>query len=428
MKKNIFFIFFLCYTFTSFGQKEAPILTEIVTDNARIFTDNEEVFLRKKLTDFEAKTTTQIVILTITSLEGETIEGYALEVFDKNNLGQKNVDNGILILFSRHDKEVRIEVGYGLESTITDALASRIIREIMIPNFKKEQYFEGINEGTNKIIELINNPELIEEFIANTDKKEGGVTLFGRIFGVVFLTPIFFLLFIFGYNKIIVRNNKSKKISIKKMYKKNRERFLIILFSGLLLVAFFPLFFYQFFGVLLAVCFFSVFLGAGIFLLSIAYKALVEAFQGLFTGKLGLFIFPFQVLPILPFSLGGIVFTIAPLFFAFAFLADKYFDIDNLFSDFEPIYILYLAIGFLLIFLISAIIFTICKMVNKKQSFGFSLFKKDMKFTTISSGGSRSGSRSSYSSSSSYSRSSSSSRSFSGGGGSSGGGGASGSW
>jgi len=182
LKKLFFFTFFLVYTLSVFAQLETPILNKIVTDNASIFTDAEENSLTQKLTDFETKTTTQIVVLTINSLQGETIEGYALDVFNKNKLGQKNVDNGILILFSNFDRDVRIEVGYGLEAIITDALASRIIRQIMIPRFKEQQYFEGINEATSKIIELINNPELIEEFLA---KKENNVSILGRLFGSI---------------------------------------------------------------------------------------------------------------------------------------------------------------------------------------------------------------------------------------------------
>jgi len=256
LKKIFFFSCLLLYTFYGFAQKEVPLLTKIVTDNAAIFTDTEVAVLTDKLTTFETETTTQIVVLTITSLRRETIEGYALDVFNKNKLGQKNVDNGILILFSKLDKKVRIEVGYGLESTITDALASRIIRHIMIPNFKEKQYFKGINEASNKIIELINNPELIEGFLSHTEEREeseSGVTVAGRILGALFMTPLFFLFFIFGYNMLVARKDKKKKIGIKNIYKTNREKLLIILFSGFFIVAYFITFFSGLFGALFIV-------------------------------------------------------------------------------------------------------------------------------------------------------------------------------
>nr|WP_297787134.1 TPM domain-containing protein [uncultured Allomuricauda sp.] len=146
------------------AQQEYPKLTEIVTDNAQIFNESQLTSLRGKLYQFESETTNQLVILTINELGNETIEQYALEVFNQNKLGQEGKDNGILILFSKLDREVRIEVGYGLEPYITDAVASRIIRNMMIPKFKEEDYFGGLNTATDQIIEFLNNPEALEEF------------------------------------------------------------------------------------------------------------------------------------------------------------------------------------------------------------------------------------------------------------------------
>ena len=162
----LFFVFSLCT-----AQQKHPKLTEIVTDNAKIFTPLQFEGLRSKLYQFEAETTNQLVILTIDELDGETIEQYALEVFNQNRLGQEGKDNGILILFSKLDKEVRIEVGYGLEPYITDAVASRIIRNTMIPRFKEEDYFGGLDEATDQIIEFLNNPEALDEFKAEIEAE-----------------------------------------------------------------------------------------------------------------------------------------------------------------------------------------------------------------------------------------------------------------
>lgn len=147
-----------------FAQKPYPQLSEIVTDHAKIFTPEQLDGLRTKLAHFETETTNQLVILTIDDLGNETIEQYANGVFNQNKLGQEGKDNGILILFSKNDREVRIEVGYGLESYITDAVASRIIRNTMIPKFKEEDYFGGLDIATNQIIEFLNNPEALDEF------------------------------------------------------------------------------------------------------------------------------------------------------------------------------------------------------------------------------------------------------------------------
>ena len=155
----LFLVFALCA-----AQEEYPKLTEIVTDNAQIFTQPQLEGLRAKLTQFETETTNQLVILTINELGSETIEQYAHGAFNQNKLGQDEKDNGILILFSKLDREVRIEVGYGLEPYITDAVASRIIRNTMIPKFKEEDYFGGLDLATDQIITFLNDPEALEEF------------------------------------------------------------------------------------------------------------------------------------------------------------------------------------------------------------------------------------------------------------------------
>ena len=162
----LFLVFSLCV-----AQEEYPKLTEIVTDNANIFTEPQLETLRTKLYQFESETTNQLVILTIEELGNETIEQYALEVFNQNKLGQEGKDNGILILFSELDREVRIEVGYGLEPYITDGVASRIIRNTMIPRFKEEDYFGGLDSASDQIMEFLNNPEALEGFKAEIEAE-----------------------------------------------------------------------------------------------------------------------------------------------------------------------------------------------------------------------------------------------------------------
>ena len=163
LKTNWFGFLFLIFSMCT-AQQEYSRLTEIVTDDAQIFTQVQLDGLRDKLYRFESETSNQLVVLTIDDLGGETIEQYALDVFNENRLGQDGRDNGILILFSKLDREVRIEVGYGLEPYITDAVASRIIRNTMVPRFKEDQYFEGLDAATDQIIEFLKNPEALEEF------------------------------------------------------------------------------------------------------------------------------------------------------------------------------------------------------------------------------------------------------------------------
>ena len=172
MNKTLLVVFLIASCTLSFGQQNYLQLNEIVTDDAQIFSVQEQEVLKEKLTRFETETTNQLVILTIEALGDETIEEYANGTFNQNGLGQKDKDNGILILFAKADREVRIEVGYGLEPYITDAVASGVIRNTMIPEFKEENYFGGLNSATDQLILFLNNPEALEEFKSELEAED----------------------------------------------------------------------------------------------------------------------------------------------------------------------------------------------------------------------------------------------------------------
>lgn len=319
--------------------------------------------LRQKLTDFETETTHQIVVLTINSIGNESIESYALNVFNENQIGQKETDNGILILFAKDDRKVRIEVGYGLEPIITDAISSRIIRNSMIPNFKDGVYFKGLDEGTDEIINIISDPKYAEEFAQDTETSTD-MPLWGKI--LVFL------------------------------------------------------FFFGFLGIFIAV---------GTALFWSAYKDLINAYRGLFSGRISVLSFPFMLLGTLFALVFGLVFILVPLiglFFIFSQLVLGA-SLDDTFSSLDVsqntiIWSLMTIVAFA--FVILPIILGILKITNfDKKPIGFSFLKSDKNFIKRNMALHSSGS----SSSRTYSSSGSSS-SFSGGGGSSGGGGASGGW
>jgi len=139
---------------------EVPYLTGRVNDNAEILSENTRVLLSEKLKEHEDRTSNQVVVLTITSLEGESIEEYSNIVFDAWELGQKDKDNGILIVVVPNERRMRIEVGYGLEGTLPDVIASRIIREIMTPRFKEGDFDGGLTEGALAVLNVLEGQEL----------------------------------------------------------------------------------------------------------------------------------------------------------------------------------------------------------------------------------------------------------------------------
>ncbi len=185
LKKTVFL--FLLVSFYSNAQQQFYELRDYVTDSADVFTPDQVLDLNQRLLDFEEKTTNQFVVVTIEELGFDTIESYANGLFNQNGIGQKGKDNGLLILFSESDREVRIEVGYGLEPYITDAVASRIIRNTMIPNFKEGDYFKGVNEASNQLMQFLNDPDALAEFKQEIEDGENKGQFISNVFMGIFL-------------------------------------------------------------------------------------------------------------------------------------------------------------------------------------------------------------------------------------------------
>jgi uncharacterized protein len=147
-------LLFLYFTFTIIGftQPNVPNLTKWATDYTNTLTEQQLTYLNSMLKAYEDTTSNQLVVLLISSLEGYPIEYYAHETATQNKIGTAKNDNGLLLLIVLNDKKLRIEVGYGLEGAIPDALASSIIRNKIAPHFKKGDYYQGIVEGIEAII------------------------------------------------------------------------------------------------------------------------------------------------------------------------------------------------------------------------------------------------------------------------------------
>jgi len=138
---------------------DIPYLTGRVNDNAQILSEATRNSLIEKLKEHEIRTTNQVVILTVPSLEDESIEDYAYKVFNEWKLGKKDKNNGILIVVVPNERRMRIEVGYGLEGTLPDILAGRIIQNIMAPCFREGDFDTGITDGVNAVITILEGAE-----------------------------------------------------------------------------------------------------------------------------------------------------------------------------------------------------------------------------------------------------------------------------
>ena len=141
---------------------------EQINDEAHIFSQNERDELLNLVQNFEQNSTTQIAIVTLNSLGNRSIEELSLEIARGYKLGQKESDNGVLLLVAPNEKKVRIEVGYGLEGTLTDSISSQIINSVMIPQFKNGKMSEGVKDGVLAIIKVASG----EEFSSKTSLSD----------------------------------------------------------------------------------------------------------------------------------------------------------------------------------------------------------------------------------------------------------------
>jgi len=131
---------------------DVPYLTGRVVDDAEILSPPARDRIAGLLKAHDEKTSNQIAVLTLPTLDGESVEGYATRVFEAWKLGQKGKDNGVLVVVVPKDRKMRIEVGYGLEGTLPDVAAARIIRNVMTPAFKAGDYDQGVGDGVAAIV------------------------------------------------------------------------------------------------------------------------------------------------------------------------------------------------------------------------------------------------------------------------------------
>lgn len=200
---TLFVLLILCFSNSVYSQDDGssrslsdkPItINKYVVDETGTLTQTELNSLLKKLEDFDKQTSTQIVVYMIASLNGETIEDVSYKIAEKNKIGKKGKDNGVLVLIAKNDRKMRIEVGYGLEGVLTDAYTTQIRTKEMNPSFQAGKFYEGINKGVDAIISVSKG-----EYKADNKKKNNdgsGLMCLGfPIFIIIIFGFIFFSIF-----------------------------------------------------------------------------------------------------------------------------------------------------------------------------------------------------------------------------------------
>ena len=142
------------------AEVSVPVLSGRVIDQTKTLTPEQLRTLDQKLRDIEARKGSQVAVLMVSTTQPEVIEQYAIRVADNWKLGRKKVDDGVILLVAKNDRAVRIEVGYGLEGALTDALTKRIIDGAIIPRFKQQDFYGGILAGVDQIGRVIDGEAL----------------------------------------------------------------------------------------------------------------------------------------------------------------------------------------------------------------------------------------------------------------------------
>ena len=132
-----------------------PEITGRVVDEAGLLDAADRASLTESLAGLETKTTDQLVVVTLKSLQGRSIEDYGYQLGRRWQIGQKDKNNGVLLIVASVERKVRIEVGYGLEGTLTDALTKVIIENSILPSFKTGDFPGGIKRGVNDIVQVL---------------------------------------------------------------------------------------------------------------------------------------------------------------------------------------------------------------------------------------------------------------------------------
>ncbi|MCP4055437.1 MAG: TPM domain-containing protein, partial [Mesoflavibacter sp.] len=157
IKNSVFILALLSFSFgfAQFEIPEKPDFQTSVYDYVNLLSASEKSTLENKLVKYSDSTSTQIVVAVIASTKGEYINYLATEWAHEWGIGQAKEDNGIFILLARDDRKIMIATGYGVEHLLTDAMSRRIIERDIIPYFKRNDYYGGLNRGADAIFEVL---------------------------------------------------------------------------------------------------------------------------------------------------------------------------------------------------------------------------------------------------------------------------------
>jgi uncharacterized protein len=156
------------------AQVPVPALTSRVTDLTDTLTAQQRAALEERLAAFEARKGSQIAVVIVPTTQPEAIEQFGIRVAEQWKIGRKGVDDGAILIVALKDRALRIETGYGLEGVMPDAIAKRIVDEIIVPRFKQGDFFGGIDAGVSRMMSIIDGEPLPPPRGAASPRSSGG--------------------------------------------------------------------------------------------------------------------------------------------------------------------------------------------------------------------------------------------------------------
>jgi uncharacterized protein len=184
---------------TSASAREVPPLRAHVNDTADMLPPDAEARLEQRLAAYEQRTAQQFALLTIDTLDGDALEDFSLRVVESWKLGKKGKDNGLLLLVVKNDRRLRIEAGYGLEGEITDAFASRLIRNVLTPQFRAGRVADGVDQAFTLLMKQASGEAVPEGALAppRRERQQSSRSPLG-VLVLLFLVVPFVLPLLFG--------------------------------------------------------------------------------------------------------------------------------------------------------------------------------------------------------------------------------------
>lgn len=187
-------LLFFCLVKLSSAFVDVPKLSSRVTDLTGTLTNSQVQSLEAKLAAFEQKKGSQIAVLIVPTTQSEDIAEFGIKVADLWRVGRKGVDDGLIFIVAKNDRKMRLEVGYGLEGAIPDAIAKRIIAETITPYFKAGDFAGGIDAGVEQMISLIEGEPLPAPAVTQYTGFNPEALIFA-LFGGLFAGSLFSSLF-----------------------------------------------------------------------------------------------------------------------------------------------------------------------------------------------------------------------------------------